>query len=136
MQPKRRRPLNLDYGARGTDTDFVGEVEFQHLTDTYLGLLGAPGVGWNPPVVADVEPRYGSEGDDVTINAAKDHTFTKDCVVDFSSNAVDPNDVKVSADGRTITATVPGDWTDLGLAYVYVTNRYGISNPAWFVYDE
>ncbi|MGL4962142.1 MAG: lipase family protein [Inquilinus sp.] len=102
---------------------FMLQVGFQHWSDTYLGLLGAPVVPLPPvPAVASVSPTNGNWGTKVTILPPSGSTFTSDCVVDFGGFAAVSQ--TVASGGTSITAMSP---LGFGTVDIRVTNMFGTS---------
>ena len=132
VQPKQQLPLNSGpsptflqhYPSTVTSPmdQFKVQLGFQHDSNTYLGLLGAPAVPSYVPVVASVSPTSGplAGGTTVTITAPEGSTFTSDCVVDFGIVPV----TSMTNHGSYITAVSPGG---LGTVDIRVTNMYGTS---------
>jgi len=134
VQPKQQPPLNSgpsptflpSYPPAVTSPvdQFKIQLGFQHDSNTYLGLLGAPRVPSYVPAVASVSPTSGpvTGGTSVTILPPPKSSFTPDCVVDFGIIAAKSQ--TVAQDGSSITAVSPGG---LGTVDIRVTNIYGTS---------
>ncbi|WP_225772917.1 IPT/TIG domain-containing protein [Inquilinus sp. Marseille-Q2685] len=133
VQPTQQPPLNagpspvfLEPYPEPADTDvdkFMQQVGFQHWSNTYLKLLGAPQVPVVVPI-ASVSPTSGHllGGTSVTILPPKGQAFTPDSVVDFGTVAAKSH--SVASDGSSITAVSPPSLL-IGTVDIRVTNIYG-----------
>lgn len=133
VQPTQQPPLNtkspllfLDPYPDPTASDvdkFMQQVGFQHYSNNYLQLLGAPQVPDVVPI-ASVSPTSGKVlgGTSVTILPKAGETFTSDCVVDFGNFAAKSQ--TVAPGGTSITAVSPANFI-IGPVDIRVTNMYG-----------
>jgi pimeloyl-ACP methyl ester carboxylesterase len=132
VQPTQQPPLNtgspplfLESYPTGTTAvqQFMMQVGFQHYSNNYLKLLGAPQVPVVVPI-ASVSPTSGKVfgGTSVTILPPSGQTFTPDCVVDFGIFAAKSQ--TVAPGGTSITAISPANFI-IGPVDIRVTNMYG-----------
>ena len=133
VQPTQQPPLNTEspplflpsYPPTVTSPvdQFMMQVGFQHYSNNYLKLLGAPQVPTVVPI-ASVSPTSGKVlgGTSVTILPPPGQIFTPDCVVDFGIFAAKSQ--TVAPGGTSITAVSPANFI-IGPVDIRVTNMYG-----------
>lgn len=100
---------------------WLAQVGYQHANNTYLALMGAPGVPDLTPTITSLTPSSQMAGGSPIKIAGTG--FTRDSVVDFG--VLPAVSVSLPPDGTSITAVQP---PGAGIVAVTVTNRYGTSS--------